>query len=271
MQVTPAVLNVLDLGLRINGDKVVIHEKLDRKLYVAVNKVLEACGGKWSRKEKAHVFGSDPTDLLAAVVDSGEVMTARDVGFFETPVELAAELVDMARVRPGDTCLEPSAGTGRIVEALAKCRPASIDMVELDQARAQRLAEVLLPAWAEQYAGTRFTVLQHDFALVTAHALWACAPVDLVVMNPPFCKVGAGNHLDHVQHAFEMLKPGGLLVSVLPISVQSRTDKRHTAFRAWYEGLDGKIRNLSPAAFAESGTHVRTCVLRVQKRAEGHV
>jgi len=30
--------------------------QLDRKMYLAVNKVLEMMGGKWNRKQKGHVF-----------------------------------------------------------------------------------------------------------------------------------------------------------------------------------------------------------------------
>lgn len=255
MQVTPNVLNVLDLGLRIDGCNVVIHEQLEPKLYRAVNKVLEACGGKWNRKAKAHVFDSDPTGLIEAVVDSSEVMTARDVGFFETPVELARELVDMARVRPNDVCLEPSAGTGRIVEALIEAGAKRVHAFEIDEARSVALAK--------RVGANLTTVLVSNWDFMEVATL--DPPPQIVVMNPPFCKVGRGNHLDHVQHAFGLLSPGGLLVSVLPISVKFRTDKRHAAFRAWYEGLGGKVRDLSPEAFAESGTHVRTCVLQLQK------
>jgi predicted RNA methylase len=255
MRVNDDVINVLDGGLNIQGTNVVLLEQLDRKLYTAVNKVLEACGGKWNRKAKAHVFDSDPTDLLQAVVDSGEVMTARDIGFFETPVELARALVADVHVRRGDVCLEPSAGTGRIVTALFEAGASRVHAFEIDERRSLALAE-------REGANLKSVLVTNvDFMSV---AVLDPQP-DRVVMNPPFCKVGLGNHLDHVQHAFEMLKPGGELISVLPISIKHRNDKRHAAFRTWYEGLGGEVEDLSPEAFRESGTLVRTCTLLIRK------
>jgi hypothetical protein len=270
MRVNEDVLNVLDGGLNIRETSVVLLEQLDRKLYTGVNKVLEACGGKWNRKAKAHVFESDPTDLLQAVVDSGEVMTARDIGFFETPVELARELVAAVHVRCGDICLEPSAGTGRIVMALAEGGAQQITAVEYDKGRQKVLRDLgvlLLNApTVHRSPLARFSLIAvGDFMNVGLADFWPRCPVDRVVMNPPFCKVGLGNHLDHVQHAFGMLRPGGELISVLPISIQYRNDKRHTAFREWYKGLAGDVRDLSPEAFKESGTLVRTCTLLIRK------
>ena len=46
--------------------------QLDRADYTAVNKVLEALGGKWNRKEKGHVFDHCPADDIEAVILTGE-------------------------------------------------------------------------------------------------------------------------------------------------------------------------------------------------------
>jgi 16S rRNA G1207 methylase RsmC len=67
---------------------------------------------------------------------------------------------------------------------------------------------------------------------------------DRVVMNPPF----AGRHyIKHVRHALKFLKPGGVLISVLPAT-------------AWYDHgeLKGTWQDLPVASFAESGTNVPT-------------
>ena len=58
MKVSRDVLNVLDAA-QVSGNKVVLVGALDRKLYTSVDKVLQAAGGKWDRKAKAHVFGAD--------------------------------------------------------------------------------------------------------------------------------------------------------------------------------------------------------------------
>lgn len=250
-----------------NAFKLPTEPRLKRKLYVDTSKVLEALGGKWNRKAQAHLFDGEAQPLIDTAITTGEVTTAREIGFFETPEELASALCAMADVREDMSCLEPSAGLGRIVRAMMPYRPASIDMVEFDPGRYAKLAERIEP-WALAFSGTRFTVIPDDFMAVELDSLWGAEPVDRVVMNPPFCRpgqCGRGDHLDHVRHAFELLKPGGRLVSVLPVSVEFRQDRRHTTFRDWYGSLGGETVQLPEGAFKSSGTSVRTCVLRLDK------
>lgn len=232
--------------------------KLERKLYLDVNKVLEALGGKWERSAQSHIFDGDPTARIELVLVTGEVTTAKDIGFFPTPVALARQLVEMAEVRPGMTCLEPSAGTGRIVDALLAVG-ASVVAIERDDKMRQALTNRAMdqPFPHQLWVAS----LERDFM----HATLAQNHFDRVVMNPPFIKCGEGDHIDHVRHAFGMLKPGGILVAVLPAGVWFRQDKRHAAFRAWLEDSNHiyGLNSLPEGSFKESGTMVNTYVLKV--------
>lgn len=233
-------------------------ERLDRRLYVEVNKALEAIGGKWTRKHQAHVFSEEVGPLLESLMLLGHYSTSRDIGFFETPEALAHELVAMAGAKDGMRALEPSAGTGRIARALARvgCR---ITVVERDPKMRHVLAESMLVA----VMGAR-TAGPIDFMDITPDDT---GPVAVVVMNPPFTRVDKGDHLDHVRHAFSFLRAEGTLVSVLPASVTFRKDSRHSAFRAWAcEEHGGEITPLPAGSFKESGTMVNTCVLRMRRR-----
>jgi len=230
--------------------------QLDRKLYLEANKVLEALGGKWNRAGKVHVFDGDAAELLNTAIVTGEVTTAREIGFFETPPELARKLCFIAGVRPGDHCLEPSAGTGSLVAAMVAADAGMVEAVEYDAGRRERLRQF-------SFNGAHlFVIPVADFM-----GMLSGPKFDRVVMNPPFTKVGVGDHLDHVQHAVAMLKPGGVLVSVLPVSVEFRQDRRHVAFRNWYTDLGGATMDLPDDSFKESGTGVRTCVLKIVKGA----
>lgn len=232
-------------------------EQLDRKLYVKVNKALEALGGAWSRKDKVHVFAKcDAQPMIDAAITSGQIETGADVGFFETPEPLAAQLVVRAGVRRNHLVLEPSAGTGRIVAALQDVG-AVVHACEWDLDRCGIL--------------TRDVLKGRDSMLASRDILdWKLpldgAGYDRVVMNPPFCKVGKGDHLDHVRHAFSLLKPKGVLVSVLPSSVTFRRDRRYTEFRTWFEAR-GTLESLPDGSFKGSGTGVNTVVVRLVKES----
>lgn len=257
MKIAPDVLAVLS-ALDIRGREVRITEQLDRRVYVRVNEVLEACGGKWTRKAKAHLFDRDAAPVLDLVITTGEVTTAADIGFFPTPAPLAAELVALAGVQRDDVVLEPSAGSGRIVDA-AIASGAIVVACERDPEMRAALvgrAEVVVSPTCEARGDGLDDFLEHE-----------AAPVfDRVAMNPPFLRVGIGDHLEHVRHAFAMLRAGGVLVSVLPSSITFRRDRRHAAFRDWYETLGGEVRELPAFSFRESGTDVNTVVLRMRSR-----
>src|SRR5690606_25507193 len=73
-----------------------INDQLNRKEYLAVNRVLTRLGGRWDRKVKGHVFEQDPTDALDEVMRTGQMPRTRqqEEGFFATPPELAKWIVE---------------------------------------------------------------------------------------------------------------------------------------------------------------------------------
>jgi phospholipid N-methyltransferase len=253
MQIDSDVMLVLE-RLQIDGCEVrITGERLDRKLYTRVNKVLEALGGKWTRKVQAHVFPDNAAAHIETAITTGEVTTASDIGFFPTPIWLSQDLVVRADVKKGDLCLEPSAGTGRIVDSLLH-EHAAVVAVERDPA---------MRAALEQRCLTEKHLVVHD-----GDDFLTCETIDsfdAVVMNPAFNKVGLGDCLDHVRHAYSMLQPRGRLVSVMPISIKFRESRRYADFRVWYTGLGGRVTDLPDSTFRESGTNVRACVLELRR------
>lgn len=222
--------------------------QLPPRLYKEVNGAIEALGGKWNRKLGGHIFEGDPRDALDQVVLTGEFSSRRqDFGFFETPGPLAARVVEMARIRPDMMVLEPSCGRGALIKEVFAQQPGTrIHGVEIQLDNAIRCR--LLGAEVEQA----------DFLQVVA------APCDRVVMNPPFARQA---DIDHVQHAFEMLRPGGRLVSIMSAGVKFRENQKTVAFRALLEQNDGEIIDLPPGSFAESGTGVNTVIVTLDKAA----
>ena len=131
---------------------------------------------------------------------------------FSTPLPLAYAALQAAAVRPGDTVLEPSAGTGMLA-VMAECalggRAAGrLRLNEIAEARAGLLA-LLFPG--------------APVASVDAEAVADRLPdvrPTVVLMNPPFSatpgvdRTRRGADLRHVRSAFSMLPPGGRLVAI---------------------------------------------------------
>lgn len=238
MRVSDDVLQVLSTA-NVDGNSVVLFGQLDRKLYERTNKVLEAAGGKWNRKAKAHLFDGDASERIDQIILTGDVEVPRDeFEFFPTPPDIVDRLMELADVRPGMAVLEPSAGRGAIAFACANAG-ATVDCYELMEAN--RLALT---------ADIRVRVVGADFMDGTIDTVY-----DRVVMNPPFARQA---DIRHVTRALEFIRPTGLLVSVMSAGVAFRNNGLTTDFRSMVESRGGFIESLPDGAFKSSGTMVRT-------------
>lgn len=263
-KIKPEVLDVLGRAT-VTENRLVLPGQLDRKLYVEVNKVLEALGGTWNRKARAHVFLDDAADVVDAAVLTGEFARPQDFGFFETPDALAVQLVKQAAIERQHHVLEPSAGRGAIARAVLTAGvgggfmgPVSLDCIELQPQHVEFLRRDLLP----RFRDTEVRIMERDFLTVTPPG--PDFQYDRVVMNPPFSKQA---DLAHVTHALHFLKPGGRLVSVMAAGVLFRTDRKTETFRALLRGVGGPfcggIEPLPEGTFKTSGTNVNTVIVDV--------
>jgi hypothetical protein len=89
---------------------------------------------------------------------------------------------------------------------------------------------------------------------------------DLVVMNPPFSvPENKTIWIDHVRIAFDLLKPGGALMAIVPNGFTFRQDTRHEALRGMVENFGG-WRSLPEGSFAETGAPgIRTVLLWLER------
>lgn len=243
-QIAQDVLKVLDAAT-IDGALLTLNGNLDRKLYVETNKVIEAAGGKWNRNKKAHVFDGNAIDAIEPIILTGEyARTKQDFGQFDSPEDVVARVIQLAKIEPGMSVLEPSAGIGNIAYA-AEAAGGKVTAIEID------------PKRCESLKGTAsVTAHNHDFLQQTA-----IPHFDRVVMNPPFAKQA---DIDHVLHAHKCLKAGGLLVAVMSASVLFRDNAKTTAFRVFVDSHGGTFERLPDASFAKSGTAVNTCIVTIK-------
>jgi predicted RNA methylase len=237
------VKNVL-LQSRIEGNNFFLPQmQLTRDLYTQVNKVLINLGGKWDKKEKAHVFQSDPKIKLAEVLDTGLSVDEKKVyQAFYTPTDLVKTLVAGLDLK-GKFVLEPSAGIGNIAEV---CRDsgALVDCFELNIEAASVLNQ-------KQF----FNVFIQDFLLAYPNPKY-----DYVIMNPPFTK---NQDVKHVNHALRWLKSNGVLKAIM---ANNQTRKPFVKLLQDLDNMnfDYSVQELPIGAFKDAGTSVKTLILTVQ-------
>lgn len=80
---------------------------------------------------------------------------------------------------------------------------------------------------------------------------------DRIIMNPPFSN---GRDIEHVQHAYDLLKPGGRIVAIVGEGAFYRQDKKAAAFRAWLDELGGTSEKLPEGSFMDPSLPVNTSV-----------
>lgn len=178
---------------------------------------------------------------------------SKDLQFYRTPVaaadRVAAKLEMYATHREQDRefrLLEPSCGDGALLEAVRR---------HVDGLR--EWERPVVRAMGVEYDGARADAARAlGFRVQTANFLQMSPrpEFDRVAMNPPFY----GKHYQkHVEHAKAFLKPGGMLVAILPISAVEDHGyvKRDRCGRDTWE-------DLPVGSFAESGTRINTGIYR---------
>jgi len=240
----------------ISSDRVVLPpEQLDRKLYERINKALVAAGGKWNRSAKAHLFARDPREALGLAAETGKVVHVKNtLQAFYTPCAIADRLVALiGPLEDGDCVLEPSCGDGSIVGAIIRHQP-GVYMTAIDIDR-----EAMTSARMDWGRGreTRDDFINADFLDMPVDPTY-----DVVLMNPPFTK---DQDIEHVMHAWEFVRPGGRLATIMSMGWRTSTRGKRKRFREFVELLGGKVIEVEAGAFKESGTDVSTVMVRLDK------
>jgi len=120
---------------------------------------------------------------------------------FPTPPEVADKVVALAEIEDGCSVLEPSAGTGNLLDALKR----SGDWDRIGEAVAVEVSADLARGLSSTFSPS-VSVLCKDFLATEFESTF-----DRVLMNPPF---NNGEDIRHIEKAFSLLNPGGRLVAI---------------------------------------------------------
>ena len=186
---------------------------------------------------------------------------------FSTPLPLAYAALQAAAIRPGDTVLEPSAGTGMLA-VMAECAMGNraadnLHLNEYAQARARLLTRLFPQAVTTAFNAEAIADRLHD---VTPTA---------VIMNPPFSatpdvdRIRHDADLRHIRSAFTMLPPGGRLVSI----TSAHCIPDDTGWQDAFGSVDGGARvvftmAIDGRAYARRGTGFDTRLTVIDRSSE---
>ncbi|MBX9912399.1 MAG: hypothetical protein K2Y25_00735 [Pseudomonadaceae bacterium] len=216
--------------------------------------------------------------------------------FFPTSEVVVDSMLDAAEIEDGMSVLEPSAGMGHIADAIRDKAGVDPDVIELSGDRRELLeakghhlvgrdflemtprgftfgdvfrapdgTEGVLRGSAglgsgrvglDDANGVRQGYYNRD-ELVEVRKQGHNSGYDRIVMNPPFSK---GRDIEHVQHAYSLLRPGGRVVAIMGEGAFFQSNKAAENFRAWLDDLGATSEKLPEASFMDSSLPVNTGV-----------
>ena len=224
--------------------------QLNKKSYATVKQWVEEAGGKWTGgKVQGFTFDFDATRVASVLMQGKRCNLQQDFQFFATPPEVADWLVSLAGdFSPDCKVLEPSAGTGAIIDAIHRVQPdVVVDCYELMPENKEKLSKLD----HIRLLGDDFTQAEHP------------SEYDLIVANPPFSK---NQDIRHVMQMYQDLKPGGTVAAITSRHWQQASEKACKDFRAFLEEVSAQVYEIEEGAFKKSGTGVGTIAIVINKK-----
>ena len=131
---------------------------------------------------------------------SKPLIVHRGTDCFVTPPEVAARMADYANLDSGQIVYDPEAGTGNLLQAI-------IDTGEPVELFGHELNHTLFDSLTARFDQQQLTLTQGDFLALEGIS------VDRFIMNPPYAKRAA---YQHIEHARGLLNSDGLIIAVVP-------------------------------------------------------
>jgi phospholipid N-methyltransferase len=233
--------------------------QLERKLYMDVAKRLNLIGGKWKGgKTMGFVFPDEVVpqldQLLGKLGEGEKINPKKEFQFFETPTALAEKMALKLQPYPDARILEPSAGQGALVNAVLNLVP----NVYFFLCEMMPTNKMILQKRFEARKNVYYLApLNDDFLELTMAMQY-----DLIIANPPFAN---NKDIDHIRHMYDVLKPGGRMVTIASTHWMISSFKKETQFHDWLQEVATDIEEIPRDTFKESGTSISTVLITIDK------
>lgn len=222
--------------------------QFNKKSYAEAKKWIEEAGGSWQGgKVQGFTFPFNATRVFNILHEGKRCNLQQEFQFFATPPEVADWLVMLAGgVHEDEKVLEPSAGTGAIIDAIHRsCNDLVVDCFELMPENKELLSKK-----------SNINILGDDF---TTYDLGL---YDKIIANPPFSK---NQDIRHVKRMYEHLNNGGTVAAIMSCHWKNASEKECADFREWLKDVHAKICDIEEGSFKQSGTGIETTAVIIQK------
>lgn len=194
-------------------------------------------------KLQNHLSIAEKIKLTQRQLERGlKVMPVQEL--YPTPKYLADRMAELARLRPGQKILEPSAGTGSLLESILSVDP-------MADCTAMEIEDVLCQHLRKTFPNVK---VLHDNFFITSKL---DKGYDRILMNPPFL---LALDIKHIQLAISLLNPGGRLVAIC-----ADGPRQNDSLRPLVREAGGIWEPLPAGTFKNAGTMVRTALLTFEK------
>lgn len=222
--------------------------QFNKKSYADAKKWIEEAGGSWQGgKVQGFTFPFNADRVFSILHEGKRCNLQQDFQFFATPPEVADWLVMLAGgVHEDEKVLEPSAGTGAIIDAIHRsCKDLVVDCFELMPENKELLSKK-----------SNINILGDDF---TTYDLGL---YDKIIANPPFSK---NQDIRHVRRMYEHLNNGGTVAAIMSCHWKIASEKECADFREWLKDVHAKVCDIEEGSFKQSGTGIETTAVIIQK------
>lgn len=225
--------------------------KISDAEYDRLKPIIEHLNGHWREKTKCFVFPYDVKDTLSQAIQNGVSVTEKyryqeETQFYPTPAFVAERVAELADIPSGCTVLEPSAGTGSLLDAIhVPCNFTVIEPLEENTAILKKKGYDCIQTTFEEYAQN------------PGH-------FERVIMNSPFAQQ---NDIKHTMLAYQLLNPGGVLVSIISENALYYNTETSKTFLKFLDKNNAYVEAIPSGAFTSSGTTIETVIVRIKKAA----
>lgn len=205
-----------------------------------IKEIIQLTGGKVINDYVTYSY--DPRDVLIEIHMQGYIPDRQSHQFYPTEDSLAELCSTMiGRCERWDTVLEPSAGSGALLEHLNIASKSKITCLDISKTHCSVLKE------------KGFNVECMDFMKYSENNKFS-----KIIMNPPFTKNQAKNH---VEKALNHLTEEGKLVAIIPSSLKDKIVVSNEFYSSYSETIED--------AFLDSNTKVSVVIFKAKRKKNG--